>query len=76
MKSLFENISILISSLFTTSVSIFAQKPLYDTEFINQLKDDDLAMIEEKVAKLRIEGNSDPTEVTLKNKNKITIMVN
>ncbi|MGL5235873.1 MAG: hypothetical protein ACRC8Z_14190 [Empedobacter falsenii] len=74
MSTIINNALYLVGSIFTSAFTVFSSKPVYDREFVQSLKDEDKLQIDQMIRDSKIK-KGEPTEITLSDKSKITIMV-
>ncbi|MDO4763529.1 MAG: hypothetical protein Q4A00_04015 [Flavobacteriaceae bacterium] len=77
MQQIFQNMIALSSTILATIVGLVAEKPLYDTEFMDKFSDpEDKKKLNDKVRELKESGDKSPHTIELKNNDKVTIVVN
>lgn len=72
-----KNILTITGAIFTTIVGMVEEKPLYNEDFMDKFSDpEDKRKLDEVVQRLKVNGDNKPHTITLKNNDKVTIVVN
>jgi len=73
----FQNMLTLTGAIFTAIVGMVEEKPLYNEDFMNKFSDpEDKDKLDQVVRELKEKGDKKPHTITLKNNDKVTIVVN
>ena len=73
----FQNMLTLTGAIFTAIVGMVKEKPLYNEDFMNKFSDpEDKDKLDQVVRELKEKGDKKPHTITLKNNDKVTIVVN
>ena len=76
MPPIIQNMVSVTSSIFSTIMSMVEEPPLYNREFMDKFSDpEDKKELDKVVQRLRESGDTTPHTITLKNKEKVTIVV-
>ena len=77
MLKFFQSMLTLIGAIFTTIIGMVEEKPLYNEDFMNKFSDpEDKDKLDQVVRELKEKGDKKSHTITLKNNDKVTIVVN
>lgn len=75
IRPIIKNMVLVASSIFSTIISMVEEPPLYNREFMDKFSDpEDKEKLDKAIQKLKDQKLSEET-ITLKNKEKVTIVV-